>query len=60
MKTLNWIAWISSGVGVVFVILGLIEDPRSKQRGSSIPIRNFLFMLANPVASNGEPSLRAR
>jgi hypothetical protein len=25
MKTLNWIAWISGGIGVVFVILGLIQ-----------------------------------
>jgi hypothetical protein len=25
MKTLNWIAWISGGIGVVFVILGLYQ-----------------------------------
>lgn len=25
MKTLNWIAWISGGIGVVFIILGIIQ-----------------------------------
>jgi hypothetical protein len=25
MKALNWIAWISGGIGVVFIILGLIQ-----------------------------------
>jgi cytosine/uracil/thiamine/allantoin permease len=25
MKALNWIAWISAGIGVVFVILGLVQ-----------------------------------
>jgi hypothetical protein len=25
MKTLNWIAWISSGLGVVFMLLGFIS-----------------------------------
>ena len=25
MKALNWIAWISAGIGVIFVALGLIQ-----------------------------------
>jgi len=25
MKALNWIAWISGGIGVVFILLGLIQ-----------------------------------
>ena len=25
MKALNWIAWISGGIGVVFIILGFIS-----------------------------------
>ncbi|MFO7850924.1 MAG: hypothetical protein ACQERS_12235 [Bacteroidota bacterium] len=25
MKALNWIAWISGGVGLAFVLLGLIQ-----------------------------------
>jgi hypothetical protein len=25
MKALNWIAWISGGIGLVFVLLGLIQ-----------------------------------
>jgi hypothetical protein len=25
MKALNWIAWISAGAGVVFIIIGLIQ-----------------------------------
>jgi hypothetical protein len=25
MKALNWIAWISSGIGVVFVLLGFVS-----------------------------------
>jgi hypothetical protein len=42
----------------VFSLLLKILAASSEE--SSISIRNFLFMLANPVASNGEPSLRAR
>jgi hypothetical protein len=25
MKALNWIGWISSGIGVIFVLLGAIQ-----------------------------------
>jgi hypothetical protein len=25
MKTLNWIAWISGGIGLVFILLGLFQ-----------------------------------
>ena len=25
MKALNWIAWISGGIGLIFVLLGLIQ-----------------------------------
>ncbi|MEA1886670.1 MAG: hypothetical protein U9N72_05630 [Bacteroidota bacterium] len=25
MKALNWIAWISGGIGLVFVLMGLIQ-----------------------------------
>jgi hypothetical protein len=25
MKALNWIAWISSGIGLIFVFLGLLQ-----------------------------------
>ena len=26
MKMLNWIAWISGGIGVLFVLLGVIQS----------------------------------
>jgi hypothetical protein len=30
MKALNWIAWISGGIGVILVILGVIQFPFGK------------------------------
>ena len=26
MKTLNWIAWISAAIGIVFVLIGVIQS----------------------------------
>jgi hypothetical protein len=41
MKTLNWIAWISGGIGVGFVILGLIQLLVGRLRPSTEIINYF-------------------
>jgi len=41
MKALNWIAWISAGIGVVFVILGLIQVVFGRLRPSTEIINYF-------------------
>ena len=46
VKLLNWIEWISAGIGGVFVILGLIQVLLRKRFGPSIEIINY-FHAAN-------------
>lgn len=39
MKALNWIAWISAGVGVIFIVLGVISAIISR---SILPIQHVV------------------
>jgi hypothetical protein len=41
MKALNWIAWISSGIGVVFVLLGFISALSGRLRPETESINYF-------------------
>jgi len=41
MKALNWIAWISGGIGVVFIILGLIQVVFGRLKPSTEIINYF-------------------
>jgi hypothetical protein len=41
MKALNWIAWISSGIGVVFVLLGFISALFGRLRPETESINYF-------------------
>ncbi len=46
VKVLNWIEWISTGIGIVFIILGLIQIVISSRFSPSIEIVNY-FHVAN-------------
>ena len=46
MKALKWIAWISGGIGVVFVIIGLIQAVLSRRFSPNAEIINY-FHAAN-------------
>jgi hypothetical protein len=46
MKVLNWIAWISAGIGLVFVLLGLIQGIFRMKIIESAEITNY-FHVAN-------------
>lgn len=46
MKVLNWIAWISAGTGVVFVLLGLIQGVFRMKIIGGAEITNY-FHVAN-------------
>ncbi len=46
MKALNWIAWISGGIGIVFVLLGLIQGVFSMRFIEGAEIINY-FHTAN-------------
>jgi len=46
VKVLNWIEWISTGIGGVFIILGLIQVLIGKRFGPSVEIINY-FHAAN-------------
>jgi hypothetical protein len=46
MKALNWIAWISAGIGLVFVVLGLIQGVFSLKIIEGAEITNY-FHVAN-------------
>jgi hypothetical protein len=41
MKTLNWIAWISSGIGVVFMLLGFISAVFGRFRPTTESVNYF-------------------
>jgi hypothetical protein len=41
MKVLNWIAWISAGTGVVFILLGLIQLVFGRLRPETQIINSF-------------------
>lgn len=46
VKVLNWVEWISAGIGGVFVILGLIQIVISERFNPSTEIINY-FHVAN-------------
>ena len=46
VKVLNWIEWISAGIGVIFIILGLIQIVFKFRLQSSAEIVNY-FHFAN-------------
>jgi uncharacterized membrane protein YkvI len=46
MKALNWIAWISGGIGVVFILLGLIQSVLGSRFTEGTEIINY-FHAAN-------------
>ncbi len=46
VKVLNWIEWISAGLGIVFIVLGLIQIVISRRFSPSIEIVNY-FHVAN-------------
>jgi len=41
MKALNWIAWISGGIGVLFVLLALIQAGFTGRFSSGTEIINY-------------------